>query len=345
VPGHRRGAGGNTVGVDSIPHGARRGGALCKSRRWAIIEVEGSAHIGVDKEHFSMSTEIYYFSGTGNSLHVAKELEKRISETRLVPIVSLLNIESIEANAETVGFVFPQYAGTMPGVVDKFLKKIDPRSASYLFAIATRGGTECRAFADVDKLLKKSGRRLDSYFVLTMPGGSEPLVDTFADNITEERIARLESEMLKRLDSIQRTIIDQEVNREEDLSGLEAPPPAFLKPILPIIKLIGPILLPLGKLVGKLAESSFGFYFDSKCTGCGICERVCLAQRVKMVDERPVWQKEVKCYGCFACLNYCPEQSVQIKSTWYLKSCTGENGRYHHPEITANDIAEQKVIS
>lgn len=286
----------------------------------------------------SMSTDIYYFSGTGNSLHVARELQKRMPETRLIPIVSLLDKESVETHAETVGFVFPQYAGTMPKIVAKTIRELDLKSASYLFAIATRGGTQCRAFTEVDKLLKKRDRRLDSYFVLTMPGGSEPLVSTFADYITEERIARLESEMLTRLDSIQRIITSQEVNREDDLSGLDVPPPDFIKPFMPIIKIIGPILLPLG----KLAESSFGFYFDAKCTGCGICERVCLAQKIKMVGGRPVWQKEVKCFGCFACLNYCPEQSVQVESTWYLKSRTAENGRYHHPQIMAKDIAAQK---
>jgi ferredoxin len=285
-----------------------------------------------------MSTEIYYFSGTGNSLHVAKELQKRIPQTDLVPIVSLLDAESVATHAETVGFVFPQYATTVPKVVAKLLKKLELTSARYLFAIATRGGTVCRAFADVDELLNKKGRRLDSYFVLTMPSGSEPLVETFAEYITEERIARLESEMLTRLDAIQSTITAQEVNREEDLSGLDVPPPDIIKPIMPFIKILEPILLPLG----KLAESSFGFYADAKCTGCGLCERVCLAQKIKMVDARPTWQKEVKCFGCFACLNYCPEQSIQVASTWYLKSRTAENGRYHHPQITANDIAAQK---
>jgi ferredoxin len=285
-----------------------------------------------------MSTEIYYFSGTGNSLHVAKELQKRIPQTDLVPIVSLLDAESVATHAETVGFVFPQYATTVPKVVAKLLKKLELTSARYLFAIATRGGTVCRAFADVDELLNKKGRRLDSYFVLTMPSGSEPLVETFAEYITEERIARLESEMLARLDAIQSTITAQEVNREEDLSGLDVPPPDIIKPIMPFIKILDPILLPLG----KLAESSFGFYADAKCTGCGLCERVCLAQKIKMVDARPTWQKEVKCFGCFACLNYCPEQSIQVASTWYLKSRTAENGRYHHPQITANDIAAQK---
>jgi ferredoxin/flavodoxin len=285
-----------------------------------------------------MSVEIYYFSGTGNSLHVAKELQKRIPETELIPIVSLVREESIRTGGETVGFVFPQYAGTMPKVVAKAIEKLDLGSAKYLFAIATRGGTPCRAFGEVDGLLKRKGRRLDSYFVLTMPSGSEPLVNTFAEYITEERIARLESEMLTRLDAIQRIIAAQEVNREEDLSGLDVPPPDFLKPIMPFIKILEPILLPLG----KLSESSFGFYFDAKCTGCGLCERVCLAQKIKMVDGRPVWQKEVKCFGCFACLNYCPEESVQVKPTWYLDSWTPRNGRYHHPEITAGDIAGQK---
>ncbi|HQE93577.1 MAG TPA: hypothetical protein PLH19_12095 [Anaerolineae bacterium] len=45
-----------------------------------------------------MSTQIYYFSGTGNSLHVARELEKRLPETSLVPIISVLKDEHIAEN-------------------------------------------------------------------------------------------------------------------------------------------------------------------------------------------------------------------------------------------------------
>jgi flavodoxin len=30
-----------------------------------------------------MGIEVYYFSGTGNSLHVAKELQKRIPEIQI----------------------------------------------------------------------------------------------------------------------------------------------------------------------------------------------------------------------------------------------------------------------
>ena len=285
-----------------------------------------------------MSTDIYTFSGTGNSLHVAKELQARIPQTRLIPIVSLLGEDRVEASAETVGLVFPQYASSTPKLVDRFVGKLDLGAASYIFAIATRGGTPCYAFDHLDKLLRKTGRRLDSFFVLTMPSGSEPLVQDYMVKITEERIATLESDMLKRLDAIQETITAQAPNREEDCSST-SPPPAFLKPYMPIIKLLEPHLISLG----KLAESRFSFYADSTCSGCGLCERVCLAQKIRMVEGKPVWQKEAECFGCLACLNFCPETSVQIASTWYLRSWTPENGRYHHPQITAKDIAEQKT--
>lgn len=285
-----------------------------------------------------MSTEVFYFSGTGNSLHVARELQKHLPETTLIPILSLSQEEYIEVKGKTVGFIFPQYGSQIPKIVAKTISKIDFQSVQYIFAIATRGGTECVAFKNFDNILKKWGRRLDSYFVITMPSGSDPLVEKYVDNITSERIARLETEMLNKLSRIEKIITAREVNREDDLNGLDLPPPDFMVPFLPLLMLLKPIILPLA----KMAESNFNFYYDSKCTGCGMCEMVCLAQKVRMIAGRPVWQEKVKCHGCFACLNYCPEIAVQVKNTWYLKSCTPQNGRYHHPQITARDIAGQK---
>ncbi len=285
-----------------------------------------------------MSTEIYYFSGTGNSLHVAQELHQRLQGSKLIPIVRLVDQERIENHAEMVGFVFPQYASTLPKVVANFIGKLDVQSAAYIFAIATRGGTDCLAFRQLDNFLAEKGRQLDAFFVLNMPSGSQPLVKSYPLEINPERIAALERDMLKRLDGIKQTIETRAEHRDENLAGIVEIPPV-LKPIMPLVRALRPLLLQFGKHV----ESRFGFYYDDRCTGCGICEKVCLANRIKMVDERPVWPNEVQCYGCFACLNFCPEQSVQIRSSWYLKSYTPKNGRYHHPEVTFKDIAAQKA--
>jgi ferredoxin/flavodoxin len=285
-----------------------------------------------------VSTEIYYFSGTGNSLHVARELQKRLPGAVLVPIIALAGEDSVTTMGDAVGFVFPHHASSLPKVVYDFIGKLDLTAARYLFAIATRGSTRTMAFVEIDKILQEKGRRLDSFFVFTMPSGTEPLLKRYASQITGERIRRLDGAMLARLDAIQKTIEAREVNREED-TGAANPPSPLLAPFMPLLEAATPLLLPLG----KRAESSFDFYHDEKCTGCGVCEQVCLSGTVRMVGDGPQWADEVECHGCFACLNYCPEEAIQIASKWYLKSHTETNGRYHHPQITADDIARQKL--
>ena len=87
------------------------------------------------------------------------------------------------------------------------------------------------------------------------------------------------------------------------------------------------------------------FYSDSKCNSCGLCEKICLSEKIKLVNGKPNWLNEVKCFGCFACINYCPQNAIKIKSQFQFKSYTDANGRYHHPEVTYKDIAQQKVIT
>jgi ferredoxin len=236
-----------------------------------------------------------------------------------------------------VGFVFPHYASSLPTAVHAFIEKLDLASAGYLFAIVTRGGTKTMAFVEIDKILKAQGRRLDSHFAITMPGGNDALVQGYAAQINKERIERLEAAMLSRLDSIARIVTDRETSREADNEAMPAPP--LMAPFVPVLDALAPHLIRLGRRV----ESSFDFYLDETCTGCGVCERVCLAGKVQMVDDKPVWSASVRCHGCFACLSFCPKESIQVKSKWYLKSYTEQNGRYHHPDITANDIAGQKA--
>lgn len=144
-----------------------------------------------------------------------------------------------------------------------------------------------------------------------------------------KKIVKLESEIQNRLDSIRKIIINQENGREKDSNfipasyGLER-------------------LVLLGMAYAELNGAKDYFYSNSRCIGCGTCEKVCLSGKIKMIDNKPVWQENVKSYMCYACLNYCPVNAVQIKSKIYMKSYTEENERYSHPYATANDVAAQK---
>lgn len=161
-----------------------------------------------------MSTEIYYFSGTGNSFYVAKELQKRIPDAKLVPIVSILNNDVIKTNGKSVGIIFPVHALTIPIAVKRFLKKADMSSAEYIFAVATRLGIIFSDFDKIDKILKKKNKRLDSHFILTMY--SNDTKEKQYKSPTDDDISKLESEVQKRLDTIQSIIISKRISREKD---------------------------------------------------------------------------------------------------------------------------------
>ncbi len=263
------------------------------------------------------TTELYYFSGTGNSLHVARELQKRLPGAVIIPLAGLLGRDAIASRAETVGFVFPVHLASLPIPVKQFIRKLDLSSARYVFAAATRTGTQHGAFFAIDKLLKKKGRELDASFTLNMPS-NDPKFNY--KPLTAEATAKLEAVVQDRLGIMAKTIAGKEHFREKDTSYTTR---------VPFVRL-------LSVLVTLTEGMQQKFYADEKCNGCGICETVCLSRKIKMESGKPLWQKQVQCYKCSACLDYCPRQAVQIKSY------TEKNGRYSHPYATAEEIAAQK---
>lgn len=271
--------------------------------------------------------EIYYFSGTGNSLYVAKELQKRIPQVELIPIVNLLRKDAIETHAEIVGFVFPLHGMTLPIPVKKFLEKVSLKSSQYNFAVATRGGTKCFAFKKIDRILKKRAH-LDSHFCLNM-SSNDPKFQVY-DIPTNETIAKMESQIEHQIDLIKEVILNRLENRGTDLK--------FIAPSGFVLER----LVLLGMFIAEHTHIKDYFRSDAKCNGCGVCTVVCPSQKIKIVDQKPIWQNNKLCYMCYACLNFCPQQSVQISSKWFMKSYTEKNGRYSHPYATVKDIAGQK---
>ena len=65
-----------------------------------------------------MSTGIYYFSGTGNSLYVAKDIAAKTVGT-LVPIASVVGSNVIKVDSEVIGIVFPVYYGELPVIIKR----------------------------------------------------------------------------------------------------------------------------------------------------------------------------------------------------------------------------------
>lgn len=281
-----------------------------------------------------MGTEIYYFSGTGNSLHAARELQKRIPDCSLIPIVSLLNKDKIETNGECIGLVFPVHALTIPIAVKRFLKLTELRQANYIFAVATRGGFVFNRFSEIDKILIKQRIKLNARFLLNM-SNNDPKHKGYATP-TKADIAQLELGLPKQLDTMADIINSRKESLEGDTGYLTG------MPYTPFVNKFYEKFIVLCMALSELIGGVNYFCTDSKCTGCGICEKVCLSRKIEMKDKKPLWHKKRFCYMCYACINYCPSHSIQINDIPGLKSFSRINGRYSHPHATVSDISRQK---
>ncbi len=76
---------------------------------------------------------IFYFTATGNSLYIAKQLgENPIS------IAQEMKKEELSYKDDTIGIVVPDYAGEIPHIVRRFLQKAKFET-NYLYMIITYG--------------------------------------------------------------------------------------------------------------------------------------------------------------------------------------------------------------
>ena len=284
-----------------------------------------------------MSTEIYYFSGTGNSLFVAKELAKRMPDAVILPIVSYLSDETVVTQGKTVGFVFPCHALTIPLAVEAFLKKLDTRSATYVFAVATRYGTVFKGFERIADILNKKNKDLDAQFILNMAHNEAPRSDPYYRVPTAIDLQQIEERVVLEIDEISSIINGKRVSHEKDegviAQSASNPVAAYLIERLVIF------LMGLSKYLGGVNY----FCHDDKCTGCGLCAKVCLSGKIKMINKEPVWQKAVMCFMCYGCVNFCPVQSVQVNDIPGVKSYTAQNGRYPHPYAKAENLVAQRT--
>lgn len=283
-----------------------------------------------------MGMEIYYFSGTGNSLFVARELQKKVPDSVIIPIVSLLHKDVIQTNGKTIGIIFPCHALTIPIAVKRFIRKIDVHSAEYIFAIVTRYGTVFRGFNIIEKLLKKKNKHLNSQFILNMCHNEAPRSEKNYIVPSKSDILQIEITVLQKINQISNVIKTQSSFLEKDVNII------IKSSSNPVIGFLIEKLVVFAMNISEYIGGVNYFYHDNKCNGCGICEKVCLSEKIKIIEKKPIWQRNVLCYMCFACLNYCPQKSVQIKNIPGVRSYTTENGRYPHPFATVNDISAQK---
>lgn len=260
-----------------------------------------------------MSTRIYYFTGTGNSLWAARTLAEKLGDCELTPIVRALRDGDLTPGEDRIGIVFPIYMYRMPYIVADFASKL--RTQAPVFCVATGGGDRGDLFVQVQRLLSERGLDLAQGLYVRMQGNYIPFGGAPEEEVVAEKLAKA----TERLDEIGDIIARDERVVQSDHSWFRA----WIHPGM---------LYRLG--YKYIAVTDKGFRVDESCDGCGLCEKICPVDNLELADGRPTWKNG--CQQCLACLQFCPHEAIQVKEK------TRGYRRYHHPTVTAKDIRNQK---
>jgi ferredoxin/flavodoxin len=251
---------------------------------------------------------VFFFTGTGNSLKVSKDLASALGNCELLSMGACTQYD-LAAGYETIGFVFPTYYRGIPNRVREFVSrlKLQLNKDAYYYAITTMGKFDGNALYQIMALLKRKGIALDYAKALDMYSNYVISYDMRETVNEEAKQAEIDFQ------PILRDIMDRKTNQ------------------VPRLKLLQE--LAYRALMQLVPEMDKFYSVSDDCIHCGVCEAVCPVGNIFLDGKgRPQFQHH--CEQCVACIQFCPKRTINYKDK------TQSRRRYKNPEITYTELAE-----
>ena len=256
---------------------------------------------------------IICFTGTGNSLIVARSLQQHLGGEIVMLSHDLLRDPASQVlevpEGESVIWLFPVYSWGIPPVVERFIRKsrIKLHCRTDHFLVATCGDDCGRTDDRWRDAISHRGWDPAGAFTVIMPNTYVCMQGFDVDDPETE--ARKLSAQRARTDEIAAKI--KAGFRESDV---ERGKMAWMKTNL---------VYPMFK---RFSMSPRPFHATAECTSCGLCARICPMGNISMTDatpQRPQWGNS--CALCLRCYHRCPSHAVA-----YGKETEGK-GQYISP--------------
>lgn len=275
-----------------------------------------------------LKISLLWFSGTGNTLLVARWLEEELNSNPAISAIHgalehRVNLNASEA-ADALIILSPVTAFTLPLTVFKSILKLPDGKGRPALVCVTRGamaavarlipGMEGTAAATAALLLQMKGYRVLGTRTFDMPSNWCLAAPEMNYSLQEElfeksrkltlRAARMFADNL--IEKINTNITEKWSDSEEwSISKATVEDPAILT---------GLLLLPLSilyLLAGRIHLAS-SFFATTACTGCGTCAGLCPQKAIRMRGRkfrRPAWS--FRCISCMRCIAMCPSRAIE----------------------------------
>ncbi|MBD3344692.1 MAG: 4Fe-4S ferredoxin [Chitinivibrionales bacterium] len=255
-----------------------------------------------------MVSKIFYFTGSGNTLKLAKDLAQEVGGVELVKISYTMEFDQSDCNV--AGIAYPVYCFGLPNIVVNFIEKVQFHKNAYTFGLASYGGLLTASGKLMKKTLAKRNLSLNAGFAVRMPGNATMVYDVPKAE-KREGMYKVEQERIKQIAATVKNKSNHTVDTNLGILGSLASSTS-------------------GVMMKKINETDKAFFVDEKCNSCGICEKICPVQNITMIDGKPQWRH--KCESCLACFHWCPQAAIQSGKK------TASRSRYHHPDIELKDM-------
>ncbi|WP_054744025.1 EFR1 family ferrodoxin [Cellulosilyticum ruminicola] len=235
---------------------------------------------------------ILCFSGTGNSLYVARQLNVVIKD-EIISINEYLkeDKEKIFNSNKPFIIVAPTHAWRMPRIIESFIKESNFNGNKKIYFILTCGADVGNAIGYAKKSIDKKGMTFMGLASIIMPDNYVALYDSDDRKHSKEIIRKAIPGILD---------IAQKIKNEKELPN---------KPISLLDKIKSSVTNPI---FYSTIVSAKGFHTNNACISCSKCVTLCPLNNIQMNDTKPQWGKN--CIHCMACIGGCPKGAIEYKN-------------------------------
>lgn len=248
---------------------------------------------------------IFYFTGTGNSLFVAKTIEENP-----ISIPQVINKTEQVYKDNKIGIVAPVYGHEMSEMVKNFIKSAKLQT-DYFYIILTYGNRHGGAVELTNNFCKECSVDVDYLNLIQM-------VDNWLPSFDMEEQKKIDKHVDEHLDKI---INDIKSCKREIQTVVDTDRQAHQQ-----------YLENKSKLPAELYQNLYRVNED--CIKCSICKQVCPAGCISLNNDKVVYDMK-NCQTCMACIHNCPKKAIQLNIPE-----KNPKARYRNDKVTLQEIIE-----
>ncbi|MCA6071513.1 MAG: EFR1 family ferrodoxin [Endomicrobium sp.] len=238
------------------------------------------------------TVDIFFFTGTGNTLLAAKKIADALESNNCVVAINDMaktNPQKINLS-NTIGIGFPVACWNTFPIVKKFIDNLPQANGAEIFTFTTMGDSSLNAAANFGDILKNKGYTLIGTRGFLMP-----------NNFIA--VQKEEKNILKR----ERAYFEMEKYAKDLADGTTKAGKTnlFFKICFAVSGFI------TDRWNGNLFQKIVKFrVVNHRCSKCGLCVKICPVQNISIKNGCPVFNGK-KCQVCMRCISYCPQRAIK----------------------------------